>query len=572
MFDKDDPQSLEKYSSAVTLSDMEVFIFPELLYALSCANIMSPLLWKWKADPWFSKIENLNPQRRVQRLKQYIMDNFSFNLDLDTWGLTTKQKELSRFSSFISEDILARSNALFGYEGDKYYFDIDIRKHFGLDKYNTDVIPYWKTETVEAMQAFRYKENYGIGAGECVSLAALYASAAFVVAEVPLDDIYMMATPLHSQNFLNIGDGIITNNRRIVTKTMWFNGTELSAKARRAIENERITIVAHRTGYVHAIYPDATISRKSFLIFRDKLHNYLETEITFELLANFLRQNSRLQCCFQIAHKCCGKPRYIGAEEVYAYEHSSKSRVGDNTQNTLLHEIEEDEFYTEPLQGRLILGELEKFFLENRVVVNEKETIEKLKQSLKHNCFNVENVVHDLINFCNTQPKLPDQNKKWVESVPIDLNGVKSPDEALEYLESIRKVNTTADLAFTSFRDLSRSAWKPFIKAAIERNPVSILAMSRLDIEQTYNKLASMKNQSIYEGVTRMAQPDEVWNYSRGDGLEKAITFINILKNRYPQETFAITGGNGKVGVVFNRKTYTFESSKKLELPQKDDF
>ena len=151
----------------------------------------------------------------------------------------------------IDESVLARSNALFGYEGDKYYFDIDIRKHFGLDKYNSDVIPYWKTETLEAMEAFRYKEGYSTGAGECVSLAALYAAASFVVAKIPLENIFMMATPLHSQNFLNIGDGIITNNRRIVTKTMWFNGTELSAKARRALENERVTIVAHQTGYIH---------------------------------------------------------------------------------------------------------------------------------------------------------------------------------------------------------------------------------------------------------------------------------------------------------------------------------
>ena len=34
-----------------------------------------------------------------QRLKQYIIDHFWFNLDLDTWGLTTKKgRELARFS------------------------------------------------------------------------------------------------------------------------------------------------------------------------------------------------------------------------------------------------------------------------------------------------------------------------------------------------------------------------------------------------------------------------------------------------------------------------------------------
>jgi hypothetical protein len=37
-------KELEKYSSAFTLSDMEIFIFPELFYPLVLANIMSPVM------------------------------------------------------------------------------------------------------------------------------------------------------------------------------------------------------------------------------------------------------------------------------------------------------------------------------------------------------------------------------------------------------------------------------------------------------------------------------------------------------------------------------------------------
>ena len=65
----------------------------------------------------------MTPYRRITRLKQYIMDHYVFNLDLDTWGLTTKPRELARFQDFLDPDTLAQSNALFGYEGDKYYFD-----------------------------------------------------------------------------------------------------------------------------------------------------------------------------------------------------------------------------------------------------------------------------------------------------------------------------------------------------------------------------------------------------------------------------------------------------------------
>lgn len=150
-----DARDLQKKSSAVSLSDMEMFVFPDLAFSLVLANILSPVLWRWRDDPWFEGIERKGPMARVNRLRQYIMDHFAFNLDLETWGLTTQQRELERFASFVDRDALAQSNALFGYEGDRYYFDIDIRTHFGLDKYTGDTIPYWKTETVEAMTAFR---------------------------------------------------------------------------------------------------------------------------------------------------------------------------------------------------------------------------------------------------------------------------------------------------------------------------------------------------------------------------------------------------------------------------------
>ena len=176
-----DSRKLEKYTSAITLSDMEIFVFPELMYSVVLANIMSPIIWKWRELDCFKKLEGKSSYKKLMRLKQFIMDEFDFNLDLETWGLTKQQTEIKRFERFISPEEIAQSNALFGYQGDKYYFDVDIRRHFGLDKYDSDIIPYWKTETVEAMDAFRYKDGYPRAAGECVSLAALYAAAAFIV-------------------------------------------------------------------------------------------------------------------------------------------------------------------------------------------------------------------------------------------------------------------------------------------------------------------------------------------------------------------------------------------------------
>ncbi len=574
MYDSKNPQSVEKYSSAVTLSDMEIFIFPELLYSLVLANIMSPRIWAWRDDPWFSKLETAKPVRNLHRLKQYIMDNFTFNLDLDTWGLTTKGTELGRFRSFIDGRVLAESNALFGYEGDKYYFDIDIRKHFGLDRYTSDVIPYWKTETVEAMEAFRHKEGYPSGAGECVSLSTLYAAAAFVVTGIPLDDVYLYATPLHSQNFIDIGDGILTNNRRVVTKSMWFNGTELSGKARRALENERVTLVAHRTGYIHALYNRATIDVRRYHQFRKRLGQFLAAPISFEIIANFLRQNSDLQRCFQIEHTCCGKPRYIEAETVYHYEHSSKSRVGDRTQANLLHEIEEDEYYPQPIPDRLLLGELESYFKGMTLPVDEVKTAETLKKYLHHHCYNVDAVVHDLIRFCRTNPRLPDTEKKWeqIENV-IDLSDIRSAGDAASRLESLREKNATADLAFSAFRDLSRSPWKPFLKAALERNPVSVSSSENFAPKQIYNQLSGFEDRSIYDSPTRMAQPDEVWNFRRGDGLEKAICMMNILRHKFPESRIEFRWEKpGEVEIGHENHRYPFSTRKNLPVPRESDF
>ena len=63
-------RDLEKYSSAYTLSDMEIFIFPELFYSLVLANIMSPEIWKWRDDPWFAYVENKSFTYRVNRSEE----------------------------------------------------------------------------------------------------------------------------------------------------------------------------------------------------------------------------------------------------------------------------------------------------------------------------------------------------------------------------------------------------------------------------------------------------------------------------------------------------------------------
>lgn len=410
------PIANEEKSAAATLSDMEIFVFPELMQALLLADILSPRLWAWRELPHFAGIRAMRPKRRLQKLRQHIMENYTFNLDLETWGLTTQKTELARFAPFLSPDEVAKSNALFGYQGDVYYYDIDIRRHFGLDKYSGDTIPYWKTETIEAMDAFRHKAGHAVGAGECVSLAALYAAAAFVVGGIPLKDIYMMATPLHSQNFLDVDTGILTNNRRLVTKAMWANGTVISQQARRALEHERVTIVSHETGWIHLLYPKATINPAVYADFARKLADFLV-----------------------------------------------------------------------PPPGSA-----------DMTVVT---------------------------------PRLPDAGRVSfvTEDAPLGLTPEMTRAEIAARLEEHRGDNRAAALAPYAGHDLSTTEAGPFVQAALERNPVSRAAFKGFDDRAALARIAALPTESIYDGPGRVATPDEVWNFGRGDGLEKCLLAANIL-------------------------------------------
>ena len=560
------PDELEKYSSACTLSDMELFVFPDLLYALVLANLMSPKIWAWREEPWFDKVKRLSPYRRILRLRQFIMDHYEFNLDLDTWGLTTQQRELARFRRYMDEATIARSNALFGYEGDRYYFDMDIRRHFGLDKYGREVIPYWKTETVEAMDAFRHKPGYSRGAGECVSLSTLYAAALFIVCGVPLEDIFVMGTPLHSQNFVLVGDGLLTNNRRLVTRAMWFNGTELTRKAQRALRHEQVTMVAHATGWVHCVYREATMDPVQYRRFEAALRRFLHTPITMEILLNFLREARDRQACFQLRHARHGRTLYIPAETVYHYEHNSPYRVSDATREKLLAEIDEDEFCPSPLEDRVLLDDLGPLFQDTAVDPGDAAGVAGLLGRIGCRRFQARQAIEDLIAFARLEPRLPDRSggpKEWVGGPAVRLHPGMSRDDILRCLATERGRIPTVDLAFHAYRDLAVVDWTPFVKAAVERSPVCVAGARDLSEEEAAQRLMGWPDESIYDG-TRCAQPDEVWNYRRGDGFEKALCLAAILLARRPDRQVDLVVGPDRADLKAGAAVWRWPSRKGL--------
>lgn len=550
----------EKLSSAYTLSDMEIFIFPELFYPLVLANIMSPIIWSWRDDPWFKDIEKKSFTYKVNRIKQYIIDNFVFNLDLSTWGLTTKEKEIARFSDFFDIDSLRQSNALFGYEGDKYYFDIDIRRHFGLDKFTSNIVPYWKTETVEAMTAFRNKPGFFTGAGECVSLSALYSATMFIVGRIPLENIFLIATPLHSQTFINEKEGLITNNRRIVTKNMWFNGTSMSAKARRAIENEKITIVSHVSGYIHTLFDEATIDEKAYNTFASKINDYLTTNLTVEIFINFLRFKSQYKSLFQFEGECSGVKRYLPLEKLFEYEHSSKFQVTPATRDQLIKEIDCDEFHLSQLPNRILLRDAETIIenSNNDLSFAEKTFIEGavgLSGDLIHNMF------EDLSHFIHTVPKLPRKDKKFISSYCPTISVNDSRDEIISKINENIENSETALLSLHVYRQIDKVGWQSFIKAAIERNPVCYDEMKAKSIDELNVIVAAFPDVSIYSG-NRLALPDEVWNFKTGDGIEKALLMANFINNTGISKSIIISISGGLVILQSAHHNYTYLTHK----------
>jgi hypothetical protein len=154
-------------------------------------------------------------------------------------------------------------------------------------------------------------------------------------------------------------------------------------------------------------------------------------------------------------------------------------------------------------------------------------------------------------------------DKDFLPSDPIEISVEQSREQIIAYLLQKRQSNATADLAFYAYRDMESCDWVPFVKAAVERNPVSTEMAGSMSVEQVYAWLGQMKNISIYDGK-RLAQPDEVANYRTGDGLEKAFLLANVIRERDPTEDIEIIVDKNDV-ILRGQNEYPFLSTKALE-------
>jgi hypothetical protein len=394
----------------------------------------------------------------------------------------------------------------------------------------------------------------------------LYAAALFIVGRIPLENIYLMGTPLHSQNFIDVNEGILTNNRRIVTKKMWFNGTSMTTKARRALENEKITLVSHISGYIHHIFEKATINLSVYQIFSEKLKQFLTSEFSPEVFINFLRYHMKYKKCFQYKRTINNRDCYIGLETIFEYEHSSKISFSGPTRETFMNEIDDEEFSLTLIDDRLVIQDVEVFLEKNKGVDMDFVMDYFLKQAKSAQCSNekeIQLLFRDLADFLSTKPQLPATNKQFIQTEALPINTEQDRLEIIKLISEKADESEVALLSLYAFRDMGKISWDPFIKAAFERNPVSLVTLKGKTAEGVYKLLSELPNESIYDGQ-RLAQPDEVWNFGRGDGTEKAFLLANFLYNEMDRPPLNLVIENDKVILEYNNAQYNFHSTKGL--------
>ena len=113
----------------------------------------------------------------------------------------------------------------------------------------------------------------------------------------------------------------------------------------------------------------------------------------------------------------------------------------------------------------------------------------------------------------------------------MDIHTGQTRNEILELVNLKASENELALLSLYSYRQMDKIDWRPFLKAALERNPVSLEGSKGNSLlTEAYSMISALPNSSVYDSK-RVALPDEVWNFGRGDGIEKAICLANFLFN-----------------------------------------
>ncbi len=115
---------------------------------------------------------------------------------------------------------------------------------------------------------------------------------------------------------------------------------------------------------------------------------------------------------------------------------------------------------------------------QKRVDIRTPEGFALLVEGLAGSCVKAQDALERLRDFCWTEPRFPDAAARTFrrDQPPLGIEVGMERAEIVARLESLRPANEFAELAFYAYRDLNRTEPEPFLKAALERCPVSIAA------------------------------------------------------------------------------------------------
>jgi hypothetical protein len=249
---------------------------------------------------------------------------------------------------------------------------------------------------------------------------------------------------------------------------------------------------------------------------------------------------------------------------MFEYEHSSRYNATE-TRDLLLKEIDDDDFNMSPMQGRIMLNDFEKIIRENPGMDTgyfENEFIKAVDEEFHER---IHEMFTELKSFIYTEPKLPDAGKEYSSAEYPVITTEDTREKIITKIVRSSKKSESAMLALYVYRDMELIDWLPFIKAAMERNPVSFNDLNNKDISSVFDLLREMPDDSIYDDK-RLALPDEVWNFRKGDGIEKAILLADFLHHKNNSGEIIINSSNKKVTLNYEGKNYSFTSHKSFNI------
>jgi hypothetical protein len=137
----------------------------------------------------------------------------------------------------------------------------------------------------------------------------------------------------------------------------------------------------------------------------------------------------------------------------------------------------------------------------------------------------------ELSDFIFIDPKIPDPSKNFTVTDRLNILNEHNREDIINLITEHQENSETARLTLYVYRDMDKIDWLPFVKAAFERNPVSFTDLNEKNNYEVYSLLKELPVESIYDG-NRLALPDEVWNFKRGDGIEKAFLLADFLLHK----------------------------------------